>query len=674
MSLLQMSFLGTVIILLIVVLRAVLINRLPKKTFLILWWIALIRLLVPFSIKSVTSIYSLLQSIYSDINPVRTAQTTTFLPIHGNMPEIANGLSEAMVQRTESISILSVIWLAGLLLCFGFFAVSYIKCYREFRFSLPVENDILEAWKEKHPLKRSLSIRQTETIAAPLSYGVIRPVILMPKNTEWKNIYQLRYVLEHEYVHIRRLDMLTKLIMIAAVCIHWFNPLVWVMYILFNRDLELSCDETVVRRFGMDIKSVYATALISMEEKKSGLTPLCNSFSKNAIEERIRAIMKIKKTSKFAVIISAVLVICVTGGFATSASSLEKKTETAQENGETTVALNEVNIREDESLSSSDVKWWTAEEYAKWLDEEKEVLQSMIGEKAYTGGDGWFVWTQEKVDETIALYEDNLQKIKDGMKLSKSSDDAVGITMAYSPENIEYAKQEAETVTENKDSNENVFSEEQLSEYAKAGITYQKETGFLMYDGKTIGYFRDEFKPGTYTISSKRGGTLRVEVQRENYGTITDVKAEPLSDDFWSEPAVLVESSGGEAVTADEMKGSVFEEGGSENIAADDMGEYSSEEGKGLNIAVPQEYADYGVSCDAQGNWVYNGKIIADLYDEGRGIFSNSNGTMYIEVTRDKSGKISSFQKVSKNRMQELFTEFNPEAETFDGYTSEAKH
>lgn len=674
MSLLQMSFLGTVIILLIVVLRAVLINRLPKKTFLILWWIALIRLLVPFSIKSVTSIYSLLQSIYSDINPVRTAQTTTFLPIHGNMPEIANGLSEAMVQRTESISILSVIWLAGLLLCFGFFAVSYIKCYREFRFSLPVENDILEAWKEKHPLKRSLSIRQTETIAAPLSYGVIRPVILMPKNTEWKNIYQLRYVLEHEYVHIRRLDMLTKLIMIAAVCIHWFNPLVWVMYILFNRDLELSCDETVVRRFGMDIKSVYATALISMEEKKSGLTPLCNSFSKNAIEERIRAIMKIKKTSKFAVMISAVLVICVTGGFATSASSLEKNTETAQENGETTVALNEVNIREDESLSSSDVEWWTAEEYAKWLDEEKEVLQSMIGEKAYTGGDGWFVWTQEKVDETIALYEDNLQKIKDGMKLSKSSDDAVGITMAYSPENIEYAKQEAETVTENKDSNENVFSEEQLSEYAKAGITYQKETGFLMYDGKTIGYFRDEFKPGTYTISSKRGGTLRVEVQRENYGTITDVKAEPLSDDFWSEPAVLVESSGGEAVTADEMKGSVFEEGGSENIAADDMGEYSSEEGKGLNIAVPQEYADYGVSCDAQGNWVYNGKIIADLYDEGRGIFSNSNGTMYIEVTRDKSGKISSFQKVSKNRMQELFTEFNPEAETFDGYTSEAKH
>ncbi len=230
MSLLQMSFLGTVIILLIVVLRAVLINRLPKKTFLILWWIALIRLLVPFSIKSVTSIYSLLQSIYSDINPVRTAQTTTFLPIHGNMPEIANGLSEAMVQRTESISILSVIWLAGLLLCFG------------------------------NPADRNYSGTTFLWCDSPSYFNA--------KKYRMEKYLSASLCVEHEYVHIRRLDMLTKLIMIAAVCIHWFNPLVWVMYILFNRDLELSCDETVVCRFGMDIKSVYATTLISMEEKK----------------------------------------------------------------------------------------------------------------------------------------------------------------------------------------------------------------------------------------------------------------------------------------------------------------------------------------------------------------------------------------------------------------------
>ena len=452
MSLLQMSFLGTVIILLIVVLRAVLINRLPKKTFLILWWIALIRLLVPFSIKSVTSIYSLLQSIYSDINPVRTAQTTTFLPIHGNMPEIANGLSEAMVQRTESISILSVIWLAGLLLCFGFFAVSYIKCYREFRFSLPVENDILEAWKEKHPLKRSLSIRQTETIAAPLSYGVIRPVILMPKNTEWKNIYQLRYVLEHEYVHIRRLDMLTKLIMIAAVCIHWFNPLVWVMYILFNRDLELACDECVIHRFGNNSKSTYAHTLISMEEQKSGFMPLCNNFSKNAIEERITAIMKTKKTTIVMLVASAIVIIGVTGTFATSANASDKIDNKNSEYIESTIAEDVMlayndedgniyysadggetffNEKEfDEKYPSPEVEWWTYEEYKEWLDNERIQLQSMLGEKAWTGGRGEFVWTQEMIDETIASYEEILQKIENGVKVSKTVDGSEEIQIA----------------------------------------------------------------------------------------------------------------------------------------------------------------------------------------------------------------------------------------------------
>lgn len=107
--------------------------------------------------------------------------------------------------------------------------------------------------------------------------------------------WELSLCLEHEFVHIKRLDGLTKLILIAALCLHWFNPLVWVMVVLANRDLELSCDEAVVRLFGEQVKSAYARTLIHMEEIKSGCLPLCSNFSKNAIEERITAIMKIKK-------------------------------------------------------------------------------------------------------------------------------------------------------------------------------------------------------------------------------------------------------------------------------------------------------------------------------------------------------------------------------------------
>lgn len=92
---------------------------------------------------------------------------------------------------------------------------------------------------------------------------------------------------------IYRYDTVTKLIVTLALCIHWFNPFVWVMYILFNRDIELACDESVIRQFGEKSKSAYSLMLINMEATKSGLLPFCNNFSKNAIEERITAVMKI---------------------------------------------------------------------------------------------------------------------------------------------------------------------------------------------------------------------------------------------------------------------------------------------------------------------------------------------------------------------------------------------
>lgn len=81
-------------------------------------------------------------------------------------------------------------------------------------------------------------------------------------------------------------------VLIAAltVCVHWFNPFVWVLYFLFNRDIELACDENVVHRLGQESRSSYARILINMEAAKSGLAPFCNHFSRTAIEERITAI------------------------------------------------------------------------------------------------------------------------------------------------------------------------------------------------------------------------------------------------------------------------------------------------------------------------------------------------------------------------------------------------
>ncbi len=312
MSLLQMSFAGGILILAVIVIRALAINMLPKKAFHALWGISVVRLMIPFSIQSVFSVYSLMGSHA----PGNGSQAIRVLPIG------ASGQAASMPDSiTNAVSTWTVVWAAGVLVCAVFFSLAYWKCRKEFQTSIPVGNDFTENWLSVHQQGRRISIRQSGRFSAPLTYGVLHPVILMPTSTKWENTDSLAYVLAHEYVHIRRFDSIRKLVLIVVLCVHWFNPLVWVMYILANRDIELSCDEAVVRFFGENTKAAYARALISMEETRSGLTPLCSSFSKNAIEERITAIMKIKKTTVFSLVLAGFIVVGTATAFATSANA-----------------------------------------------------------------------------------------------------------------------------------------------------------------------------------------------------------------------------------------------------------------------------------------------------------------------------------------------------------------
>ncbi len=312
MSLLQMSFTGGILILAVIVIRALAINMLPKKAFNALWWISVVRLMIPFSIPSAFSVYSLMGSHA----PGNGLQAIRVLPIG------VSGQAASMPDSiTNAVSTWTVVWAAGVLVCAVFFSLAYWECRKEFQTSIPVGNDFTENWLSVHQQGRRISIRQSGRFSAPLTYGVLHPVILMPTSTKWENTDSLAYVLAHEYVHIRRFDSIRKLVLIVVLCVHWFNPLVWVMYILANRDIELSCDEAVVRFFGENTKAAYARALISMEETRSGLTPLCSSFSKNAIEERITAIMKIKKTTVFSLVLAGFIVVGTATAFATSANA-----------------------------------------------------------------------------------------------------------------------------------------------------------------------------------------------------------------------------------------------------------------------------------------------------------------------------------------------------------------
>jgi beta-lactamase regulating signal transducer with metallopeptidase domain len=251
-----------------------------------------------------------------------------YAPIPSVNAEHPSAISTAPNEATQ-ISPVLVVWVVGMIICALFFLVTHLRSRRDYILALPLENDYVNAWLKKQKLWRSIQIRYSDSIDAPMTYGIWKPVILFPKSTDWQDESRLQYVLTHEMTHIRRFDILLKLLFIVALCVHWFNPLVWVMYVLANRDMELSCDEKVVWTFGETMKSAYALTLIGLEEKKSGFSPLCTNFAKNAIEERIVSIMKIKKMPFFITMLSVVIVAVLTIGVLSAFSTQVDEPEIA---------------------------------------------------------------------------------------------------------------------------------------------------------------------------------------------------------------------------------------------------------------------------------------------------------------------------------------------------------
>ena len=314
MSLFQMSVAGGVLILLIVVIRALAIHRLPKTTFLALWMIAALRLLLPFSIPLPFNIHIGLDIFSNVVQELPSGNIASTLP--GDSPPSYDIGTAVPSPATEHISTFEILWLVGVLLLALYFFISYFRSMRKFRMSIPDNTPYIQNWLTAHQISRPLVVRSSDLISSPLTYGILHPVILLPKKLDRNDQAALKYVLTHEYVHIRRFDAITKILFAAVLCIHWFNPFVWVMYVLANRDMELSCDAWVIRMMGAKNRSSYALMLIKMEEKRSGMSALYSHFGKNAISERIEAIMKFKKTSILACTLALALIAGATTAFA----------------------------------------------------------------------------------------------------------------------------------------------------------------------------------------------------------------------------------------------------------------------------------------------------------------------------------------------------------------------
>lgn len=326
MSLAERGLAGGALILALALLRAALGRGLPRRVLMALWWIAAARLILPWEIPCRFSVYTLLARLGPAAGSVSApaeaagAAAVRLLPAPGPVAAAAGG---AAAIAPAALSLWAWVWLAGGGLLGAWFAVSYIRCRRRFRQSLPVENVFAARWMAAHP---GVSVRVSDRISGPLAYGVFRPVILLSKGLDGADETALLHILTHEYIHIRYLDGCAKLVFAGALCLHWWNPAVWLLYVLANRDLELACDEAVVRRLGDP--AAYARTLLRMEETRAGLY---TCFGQSPIEERIKIMMKTqhKRAPLLLTLCALLAAVCVTTAFATSARQADPPRETA---------------------------------------------------------------------------------------------------------------------------------------------------------------------------------------------------------------------------------------------------------------------------------------------------------------------------------------------------------
>ena len=339
MSVVQTSISAGLLVVVIVIIRAIALNSLPKTMFLVLWGIVILRLLVPFSIplnlnvydavREITKVFSSNSAVPAVIENVLSMGESAGRSTEGT--EIPLQISEATREKIVYVSPVLIIWLAGIFAVLTCFAVIYFRNNRALRYALPIrDDDFFNKWLAENKLARRISILQSDSIATPVAVGLFSPRIILPKCMEMSDERLLSYVLAHEYFHIQRFDAFWKLLLVAALCVHWFNPLVWVMFVLAGRDLELTCDEKVVRRFGTQTKTDYVYSIINLSEQRSKFTPLYSGFSKNAAEERIESIMKFKRKSLVSTLLAYVLVFVL----AISVFSMPVSANAANANGE----------------------------------------------------------------------------------------------------------------------------------------------------------------------------------------------------------------------------------------------------------------------------------------------------------------------------------------------------
>ena len=304
LKIINMSISASWLIFAVLILRLVL-KKAPKWVNVLLWGIVAIRLICPFSFESALSLIPSAETF-----PKKIISGPSF-DVQSGITPVDNRINDYLGDRyfegvtvpanngNTIMTILTIVWTIGILLLVAYTVISYWRLHREIDTAVRYKDNIF----------------QSENVSSPFVLGLIKPRIYLPFKLDGQD---MEHVVAHEQAHIRRKDHWWKPLGFLLLTIHWFNPLMWLAYVLLCRDIELACDEKVIKGLSNEQRADYTQALVACSVNRRMIAACPLAFGEVGVKERVKSVMNYKKPAFWVIIIAVIVCVGVAVCFLTN--------------------------------------------------------------------------------------------------------------------------------------------------------------------------------------------------------------------------------------------------------------------------------------------------------------------------------------------------------------------
>lgn len=295
LKILNMSISAGWLVLAVLVLRLML-KKASKWVNVLLWGMVAVRLVFPFSIESIFSLIPSGETVPTDIMFAHSPAIDSGIDVinHVVNPAISSSFAPTPGDSVNPLQVwllaAVIVWIAGIAMMASYTAISYHRLRNKAETAVLYRNNIF----------------QSERVASPFVLGVFRPRIYLPFRLDEQD---MAHIIAHEQAHIRRKDHWWKPLGFLLLTVHWFNPLMWLAYVLLCRDIELSCDERVIKELGNEQRADYTQALVTCSVRRRAIAACPLAFGEVGVKERVKSVMNYRKPGFW--VIAAAVTVCI---------------------------------------------------------------------------------------------------------------------------------------------------------------------------------------------------------------------------------------------------------------------------------------------------------------------------------------------------------------------------